>query len=702
MFLDSKFFNLEEERISLTNSILKELKYAELLMYQAKFDDTHRKISNIETEVTLNSEEYLSIMILKGKVYFYEEKYKKALEIGEIAYKLSQKLGMVSKSIDALLIKACILFLGKPKQALHHISEAERLLKSISEPVYSIQKADCLRIKAIACHYSTDHNKALELALQWITLSQDLIEKLDIALLYYQIGDIYIFKSDPSTALDYAMKSLAIQEELENKIGKASSLHLIGLSYYSKGEFDQALKIGKQCLSINEISTFTQLSILHLLGAIYKEKGEFNRTLRYYNKATELAEKDGYLESMLENLLGIGATYRMKGNFNKATEYLQRTIALSKKHKSPYGIISSLFYLILTNLDNQSLDVAKQYLTQLEQFAAQNKSDLYNQIYSITKALVLKKSSRIRNRTEAELLLKQIIEKGITTPQLYLLSHVNLCELFLEELAITNSKDVLEEINPLITRIFKIAEDQNAYLWLAEIKLLQAKLALIQGKIKDAEQLLTHAQQIAEMHGLNLLAMKISSEHDNLLEQLNTWDNIEKKNVPMSERIKLASFEGVIDRMQGKRAIDPPKLIHEIPVFLLIIGEGGFPLLSNPFTEELSFEDGLLSGFLSAFDSFSGELFAKRLDRVKFGEYTILMQSISKFSVCYLFKGQTYLAKQKLKRFVNSLQKTSQMLEVMNKFYNANRVIELKDHPSFETLVDEIFSRKIPDLKLNI
>ena len=88
----------------------------------------------------------------------------------------------------------------------------------------------------------------------------------------------------------------------------------------------------------------------------------------------------------------------------------------------------------------------------MEQFTSQNESNLFNQIYLISKALVLKKSSRIRNRTEAELMLKKIIEKGITTPQLYLLSLVNLCELFLEELAMTNSKDVLDEINPLITR----------------------------------------------------------------------------------------------------------------------------------------------------------------------------------------------------------------------------------------------------------
>jgi len=561
-------------------------------------------------------------------------------------------------------------------------------------------KVDFLLIKSIACHYSTDHSKALELAQEWLVLGENLNEKLDIALIYYQIAYIYIFKSNPTKALNYAMKSLDIQEELQNQTGIATSLYLVGLSYYNKADFDQAMKFVKQSLTIGEISTSTKLSSIHLLGAIYKEKGEIGRTLKYYIRAARLAEQEGYVEDFLENTMGIGATYRMKGNLEKATEHLQNSMELSEKYKNPYGVSSSLFYLILTSLDKNSLNQAQLYLKQLEELAHQNESRVFNQVHIISKALVLKKHGRIRNRTEAELLLKQITEDEISSPQLYLLALVNLCELFLEELDMTNNPEVLDELNPLIAQLSNIAKDQNAYLWLAEIKLLQAKLALIQMKIKEAEQLITQSQQIAELHGLNLLAIRISVEHDTLLEQLSTWNSLEKKNAPMSERIKLASFNGVIDRMQGKRAIELPKLTHEIPVLLLIIGEGGFPLFSNPFTKDWSFENDLISGFLAAFNSFSGELFAKRLDRAKFGEFTLLMQSVSSYSICYLFKGQTYLANQKLTKFVESVQNSDFIWETMNKFYKANRVIELKDHPSFESLIDEIFIRKAPELNV--
>ncbi|MCK4380833.1 MAG: tetratricopeptide repeat protein, partial [Candidatus Lokiarchaeota archaeon] len=582
------------------DSILEELTHIEHLMYQARFEDALKILINLEKKETSITKEQLSILILKGKICCYKEQYKIAVEVGEKAYQLSQKLGIISKIIDSLLLKAHMVFLGMLEKALEHISEAEGLLNSMSDKLSSEflkLKADFLLIKSIACHYTTDHNKALELAQEWLALREKLSEKLDIALIYSQIADIYIFKSDPTTALDYAMKSFAIQEELQNQIGIATSLYLIGLSYYSKGDFDQALKFVKQSLTIREISTSTKLQSIHLLGAIYKEKGELDRTLKYYIRAARLAEQEGYVEDFLENTMGIGATYRMKGNLEKATEYLQNSMELSEKYKIPYGIRTSLFYLILTNLDKNSLNQAQLYLKQLEEFAHQNESRIFNQVHIISKALVLKKSGRIRNHTEAELLLKQITEDEISSPQLYLLALVNLCELFLEELDMTNNSEVLDELNPLIAQLSNIAKDQNAYLWLAEIKLLQAKLALIQMKIKEAEQLITQSQQIAELHGLNLLAIRISIEHDTLLEQLSTWNSLEKTNAPMSERIKLASFKGVIDRMQGKRAIEPPKLTHEMPVLLLIIGEGGFPLFSNPFTKDWSFEDDLISGF---------------------------------------------------------------------------------------------------------
>ncbi|MHA2280665.1 MAG: hypothetical protein ACXAC5_07425, partial [Promethearchaeota archaeon] len=97
--------------------------------------------------------------------------------------------------------------------------------------------------------------------------------------------------------------------------------------------------------------------------------------------------------------------------------------------------------------------------------------------------------------------------------------------------------------------------------------------------------------------------------------------------------------------------------------------------------------------FLNAFMSFSTEFFSEGLDRVKFGQYTVLMENLANFSICYLFKGQTYLAKQKLAYFTQRLQNNSSILDTINKFYETSQVIELNDFPFLEIFITEIFNK---------
>ncbi|MFX0077176.1 MAG: tetratricopeptide repeat protein, partial [Candidatus Hermodarchaeota archaeon] len=587
------------------------------LMYQAKFDEALSIIHKFDKFKTQFDENFSSL-ILKGKIHCYREQYRQAVEIGELAYQLCYQEGNRSKIIDALILKAHIGCYGSVGEAFTYISEIEKLLIFDFQESYqdlARQKSDLLFIKSFLYHKNTDHSKAIELVQQWLTQKEIKHEKLDISRAYWHLGEVYLFMSDPNVALDYAMKSLLMQLELNYKIGIAKSHYLVGLCHFTKGDFVQSLDALKQSLRVGEISILTKLETYHLLGAIYKEKGELNRTIRYYNRAKTIAEDEGYLEQVIINNYGIGATYRMKGDIEQAKNYLEQSLKISKEFNSQYGAITSLYYLILTNLDANSIDHAKQYLAQLEQLADNTESKVFKNTFLIAKALVLKKGGRIRNRTEAEILLKQITDQDLETPIIYRLAFINLCELYLEELSFTDNTEVLDDLNPLINKIARIAENQNTYSWLAEIKLLQAKLALIQMNFDKAEQLLTQSQRIAEFHGLNLLASKISYEHDKMLENLDEWEDLQKANAPMSERMKLASFEGVVDRMQGKRAVGIPEIIHEDPVLLLIIGEGGLPLISTHFKERFAVTDDLISGFLTAFNSFCTELFSKGLDR---------------------------------------------------------------------------------------
>ena len=159
----------------------------------------------------------------------------------------------------------------------------------------------------------------------------------------------------------------------------------------------------------------------------------------------------------------------------------------------------------------------------------------------------------------------------------------------------------------------------------------------------------------------------------------------------LSERMNLASLDETLDLMQGKREIFAPKLINEVPILLLILTTGGLLIFSYSFADEWKFDSGLFGGFLSAFNSISDEIFSEGLDRVKVGQHTVLMESLANFSLCYLYKGQTYLAKQKLANFKRILQENASIEQILEKFEKTCQVLQIKDFPFLKPLITQIF-----------
>lgn len=674
---------------------LKELNIARKLLIEYKTRDALEILISLEKKRILKPGDQLLCLLLKGTIYVLAGQLEDVIMVGELAYQMSQKQGKVTESISALIFKSYVIQLGKIEEGLDFILEAEKLINSLPDKSSRFLlnlKWELLQNKSWAYFFKGDYNKALELAQQSQTflLPENFGDNLRIPYTLMLIGFIHLSSGKPNEALDYAMKSLHLQKESGFRIGVAYCLSLIGDIYYNKGELNKALNFCKQSLSIKEINNPIKTGIFRILGTIYQEKGELDRALKYFKRAAKLAEELNLGIEIEFNLMYIGGVYRMIGDYEQAIKYLERSLVLSE-NGFILVMILSLLRLIYIHLDRGHHEQVEQYIIRLKELADKKESKIFTQAYLMAKALLLKTSGRIRNHTEAEMLLKQIVEDEIIVPQIHILSLISLCDVFLEELSMSNNPEVLEELNPLIMRLVNVAENQASFSWLAEAKVLQAKMALIQMNVEEAKQFLTEAQRIADLNGLNLLAAKISSEHDNLLDHLNIWNTIKKDDLTIAERIKLASFDGVIDRLQNKSVVEPTELTPEEPVLLLIITEGGSLLFSNTFSDEFKVEEDIISGFLTAFNTFSSEIFSKGLDRAKFGENTIILQSINSFLFCYLFKGQTYLAKQKLTKFTERIQKKSSIWETLEKCYKRNQLLEIKDSPYLENIITDIF-----------
>jgi tetratricopeptide (TPR) repeat protein len=674
-----------------------ELETAEKLIQEGKFEEALVTIKNFMKKSGISEEERLSALILEGRLHGYTVEVHEMIRVGELAYKLGQKLGSVPETIEALIIKSLILHFGKLDESLEFINEAEILIDRLTKETKSElpqERADTLLAKSWAYLYKGDLKMALELALQGLSLRENLDEEIPSG--YYDanllLGYIYIMRGDPNTALNHAAKDLEIQKKRNNADWIAGSLVLHGGISFSTGDLDSSIKYCNQALSISNNSNLYNINAFLYLGRSYYMKGELDQALQYHEQALAFSNKCGKFNNLGVIWRSTGNVYRMKGDLDKAVEFVKRSLEFFEEFNLTFDFYIGicLFRLVSLYLETNMREEAELYMSRLKEIADKSENAIMIQYYQMTKALILKSSGRARNRAEAEILLKQIVEGEIIYIEAYITSLVSLCEFLLEELENSEESEILDEINPLITRLLEIAENQHSYSILAETKLLQGRLALIRLNLVDARQFLTTAQKIANDHGLTLLAQKISHEHDVLLEELDTWRSLKKTQASVSKRMKLASIDGVIDRMQGRRAIEVPEISIEEPILLLIMDKSGVSYFNHSFIGDWDFDD-LFSSFMSAFNTFSGEIFSKSIDRVKIADNTILINPIEPFLACYIIKGQSYPAQQKLFRFSDAIKTKTEIWEALNRAAKTSEILQLDNPPSLGSTVNEIF-----------
>jgi tetratricopeptide (TPR) repeat protein len=413
-----------------------ELIEAEKLIYKAKFDEALQLINEFEEKEALTPNDQLLVMLLKGRLYEYQRRPGKSVKIGEEAYQMSQKLGKVSETIDALLLKSLIVFFRSPDDALEPILEAEKLLNAhVEKPssVLSRQKANILYRKSRIYYLKADSDHALEFALQCLALREKLGENLEISSSLLQIGFLLIIKGEYKKALDYIKRSLTLRRELNFKTGIAEILPQLALSYFNLGELDQALEICKQASSVKESNIEDKLFTLFVLVDIYSAKGELNRALKYCNQGVALAEENKIRRWLAPFQYRIGLTYALMGHPYRAKNYLVRCLTLSKEFNNFLFIVNTLGVLISISIFENSREQAQSYLKELKETVDQTGMD--TDMYILSKSNLLATSGRRRDSAEAERLLRQLIDDKKTFSPVYIDALISLCSILLQELS---------------------------------------------------------------------------------------------------------------------------------------------------------------------------------------------------------------------------------------------------------------------------
>jgi len=633
------------------------LDFAEKLYNLGDFLNSLDILKELKNQKEISQKDQCSIYILKSKIYNIIGEHNNELQSVDLAFQQSQGLNDTCLLFDVLILKAeKSIAKGEKKRFFELIWKTEDLFEKNQDELL-LKKGDISLSKG---HYYSTIEGNLTKALIFYKESLKFYEKNNnkqkIAAILIEIAGVMFYKGELDKSMDYYEKSLKLGKEIGNK-------RVIAESYNG-------------------------------FGVLYSYTEDLHKSLMYMEKCLAISEKIKYKYYIATSLVNIGEMLYVQGDLKRTGEYYEKSLKNYKDLQSIGGEGYVLLDLIMLYLEMDYKKKVNDNFSQLEKLY--NKHHItfkeINDYYQVAKALILKKSSRMRDKVEAEEIFKNFVTEDTVDFQLTIIAFLNWCELLLYELSITNDPEILNEIQPIINKLLHLEEQQYNYNLIASTYLLQAKLALIRFELEDAQQFLTKAQQIAQLKGLQLLAMKISAEHDEVLSQLDIWENLHKnKNqISMAERFKYAKLNEQIDSMIRIRAPEQQDLSSEKPIFLSIITKGGAPLVKFPFLDKWA-DQNIFSGFISAFNVFSKELFAKSVDRVKMGENTILLKPLEPFNACYVIKGPSYLAQQKLTRFSEKIKTTPEIWNRLIEYSKRGEVLTIKGNPHLKEIITEIF-----------
>ncbi|MFX1255713.1 MAG: tetratricopeptide repeat protein [Promethearchaeota archaeon] len=495
------------------------LRDIEDLIYEGSFDKAYQKILILEKKGSLKGSQLLKCQIFKALVLNNMGQFEESLSVAKNVLEESQKLGKHPLMIDAFTNMAESLWrLGKNEESLELIKKGQNLLEALEK-------------------------------------KQSPSVKLREASLLYRKGAILSSLGNLDQALDYTEQSFTIRKKYGKKMDILYCLHNLGVFHLMKGDLDQALEYFKRCLP--DIDSFAEsknvAKPLANISGIYAMKGELDQALRYAQRSLQVSENLGNRQDAASALIIIAEIYRQRGALDQALGCLERSLEFQQEIGNKINASESLFKLVSVAIEKNSLEQAQMYLQQLKQINDKENNKIISQRYRVAEALMLKTSIRSRNRAKAEEILEKVVEEEIVEHEVTVEALLNLCELLLIELRITNDPEVLDEIQPLVTRLLDIARRQHSHLLLIEIYLLKAKLALINLDLQETQHLLTQAQTTAEERCLERLALKISREKNLFEEQIEKWEHLIEHEGSISERLDLAQLEVLMTQIIRKR-----------------------------------------------------------------------------------------------------------------------------------------------------
>ncbi|MFN8376432.1 MAG: tetratricopeptide repeat-containing sensor histidine kinase [Anaerolineae bacterium] len=259
-----------------------------------------------------------------------------ALALALQAYKLSkqgvfQGAPYLRGMIDALLILSNINDTqNQLLEASAQAYEAYTLCKSSDDARLCLAVFNRL---AWSCFRLGDYSKALEYALQLLSLAEKVEDVEHQAHTYNLIGAIYGDFGDHDQSIANLEKCLPLFQQVGNHERERAVLGNFSIAYRLSRHYAPALEFGLRALhmSVAAADPQHQAIFLTLVAEVYCDQQQNDAALDYYLQALALSEQRHYVRNINRVCFGLGRVYFQQRKFVEALAQLQRALAMAEQ-----------------------------------------------------------------------------------------------------------------------------------------------------------------------------------------------------------------------------------------------------------------------------------------------------------------------------------------------------------------------------------
>ena len=435
------------------------------------------------------------------------------------------------------------------------------------------------------------------------------------------LGSVELQRGNLAKAHGYIESALEIKYGLDLPLETAFALSNMGAVLTRMGRFDEALSYyGKSLSVLNNLGREDLIMTLqNNIGALLHKQGDLNRALEYYNKSLELRLKDGDPLKISLAFHNIGETYRELGDLEESESYLLRALESRREADDKYGMSDTLFELILLRIRQGMHSRATELLKELDQIRSHLQNKVVDLRHELASALLLKNSTRIREKIYGAEKLRKIIEAPVINHYHTLTAMKALFDLLLLEYETLKAEEVEDEIRDLLEELYGIAVTQHSSSLMVETHSLQAKFALIEGDLQRSKELLDEAKKIASERGVAQHMATINTNLELLRDEFEHWSQLVKDNLRVysevvdsltrSSKVTVDVLEDGISKFNTLKALplllsDYKTVLHPIKLTILKVLQESTKIARNELLKLLNVNSGTLDKHIKQLASY--------------------------------------------------------------------------------------------------